>query len=69
VPQNRDDELRDLLEPWRGRDDNSGRLSAVDVPPGVDCASVRAALLRAGEQGRVDFEVGALVKAHRACLC
>lgn len=45
--------------------DSTGYLWAIDVPPHVDYASMRAALLRVADEGKIGIEEGALARAHR----
>ncbi|MBD0741886.1 hypothetical protein BG418_10370 [Streptomyces sp. CBMA152] len=55
--------LRDFECSWEI--DTTGYLWAIDVPPTVDYASVRAALLRDADEGKIGIEEGALARAHR----
>ncbi|WP_407566315.1 DUF4265 domain-containing protein [Streptomyces sp. 184] len=45
--------------------DATGSLWAVDVPPHVDYASMRTALLRIVSEGKIGIEESALARAHR----
>jgi hypothetical protein len=44
--------------------DTTGCLWAIDVPPHVDYASMRVALLRVADEGKIGIEEGALAGAH-----
>ncbi|MFC8819009.1 DUF4265 domain-containing protein (plasmid) [Streptomyces enissocaesilis] len=45
--------------------DTTGYLWAIDVPPHVEYSSMRAALLRVADEGKIGIEEGALARAHR----
>ncbi|MFJ4859492.1 MULTISPECIES: DUF4265 domain-containing protein [unclassified Streptomyces] len=45
--------------------DATGYLWAIDVPPHVDYASMRLALLGVADEGKIGIEEGALARAHR----
>ncbi|WP_405016964.1 DUF4265 domain-containing protein [Kitasatospora sp. NBC_00070] len=45
--------------------DATGYLWAIDVPPNVDYASMRSALLGIASEGRIGIEEGAISRAHR----
>ncbi|MFG2146852.1 DUF4265 domain-containing protein [Streptomyces sp. NPDC048696] len=45
--------------------DATGYLWAIDVPPYVDYASMRFALLGVADEGKIGIEEGALARAHR----
>lgn len=45
--------------------DATGYLWAIDVPPNVDYASMRVALLRVADEGKIGIEEGTLARAHR----
>ncbi|MEU7560568.1 DUF4265 domain-containing protein [Streptomyces eurythermus] len=45
--------------------DTTGYLWAIDVPPYVDYASMRVALIRVAGEGKIGIEEGALARAHR----
>ncbi|MGW6904843.1 DUF4265 domain-containing protein [Streptomyces sp. NPDC054940] len=45
--------------------DATGYLWAIDVPPHVDYASMRIALLRVADEGKIGIEEGALARARR----
>ncbi|MCX4819015.1 DUF4265 domain-containing protein [Streptomyces sp. NBC_01142] len=45
--------------------DTTGYLWAIDVPPHVDYASMRVALLDVVNEGKIGIEEGALASAHR----
>lgn len=45
--------------------DATGSLWAIDVPPHVDYASMRTALLRIASEGKIGIEESALARAHR----
>jgi hypothetical protein len=67
----KDDDARDIIDATlRGLEcsweiDATGYLWAIDVPPHVDYASMRVALLRVADEGKIGIEEGALARAHR----
>ncbi|MET8687948.1 DUF4265 domain-containing protein [Streptomyces sp. NPDC004732] len=58
-----DDVLRSFECSWEI--DATGYLWAIDVPPNVDYASMRVALLRVAGEGEIGIEEGALARARR----
>jgi hypothetical protein len=48
--------------------DATGFLWAINVPPHVDYASMRNALLRIASEGKIGIEESALARAHRSGL-
>ncbi len=58
-----DDMLRSFDCSWEI--DTTGYLWAIDVPPHVDYASMRVALLGVADEGKIGVEEGALSRAHR----
>ncbi|MFD3961657.1 MULTISPECIES: DUF4265 domain-containing protein [Streptomyces] len=67
----KDDDARDMIDAMlRGFEcsweiDTTGYLWAIDVPPHVDYVSMRVALLRVADEGKIGIEEGALARAHR----
>ncbi|MET7783621.1 DUF4265 domain-containing protein [Streptomyces sp. NPDC005388] len=67
----KDDDARDMVDAllrsfecsWEI--DATGYLWAIDVPPRVDYASMRTALLGVAEEGKIGIEEGALARTHR----
>ncbi|WP_177324130.1 DUF4265 domain-containing protein [Streptomyces mirabilis] len=67
----KDDDARDMVDAllrsfkcsWEI--DATGYLWAIDVPPRVDYASMRTALLGVAGEGKIGIEEGALARAHR----
>ncbi|MFG3117514.1 DUF4265 domain-containing protein [Streptomyces sp. NPDC048197] len=67
----KDDDARDMVDTmlrsfecsWEI--DTTGSLWAIDVPPHVDYASMRYALLRVANEGKIGIEEAALARAHR----